>query len=82
MDILTWTGIGVVAGWLAKTIIKTSNEDMLSDLSLGVLGSLIGGIILSIFGRPGITTLNIYSITVAVLGSIILIWLGRTLRRT
>lgn len=80
MDILAWVIIGTIFGLLASTIVKATNEDALTDFSLGILGALVGGIILSIFGRPGIASLSIYSIIVATLGAIILIWLGRTLK--
>ena len=41
------------------------------------LSLFVGGLVMSIFGRPGITGFDLYSFFVALLGAIVLIWLGR-----
>ena len=80
MDIITWLVLGFLAGWIASLILNTDTvQSALLDIVLGIIGALSGGLILNVFGRPGITGLTVYSIAVAALGSIVLIWLGRTL---
>lgn len=79
MDVFIWTIVGSISGFIASNFRKKEEIDRLTDLSLGVLGSLVTGILLNIFGKPGITDLNIYGIFVTILGAIILIWIGRTL---
>lgn len=80
MSIILWIVLGGLAGWIASLIIK-SNQGVLADIVLGVLGAIAGGFIMSFFGAPGVTGFNAYSIIVAVLGAVVLIWLGRLLFR-
>ena len=80
MSIILWIVLGGLAGWIASLIIK-SNQGGLADIVLGVLGAIAGGFIMSFFGAPGVTGFNVYSIIVAVLGAVVLIWLGRLLFR-
>ncbi|MBU2632658.1 GlsB/YeaQ/YmgE family stress response membrane protein [Patescibacteria group bacterium] len=83
MNILLWIILGGVAGWISSVIVKTNkNQGIFSDITLGVLGAILGGYIIGFFGQPGVTGFNIYSILVAVLGSVVLIWLGRMIFRT
>lgn len=79
MDVFMWTIVGSISGFIASNFRKKEEIDRLTDLSLGVLGSLVTGILLNIFGKPGITDLNIYGIFVTFLGAIVLIWIGRAL---
>ncbi len=80
MNLLLWIILGLLAGWLASIVTKTSRQNVLMDMILGILGALIGGFIMNILGFSGITGFNIYSIIVAIIGAVILIWLGRSLR--
>lgn len=72
--------LGLIAGWLASMIVGT-NQGALMDIVFGIVGAIIGGLIMNFFGQPGITGLNLYSIIVSVIGAIVLIWIGRLLRR-
>jgi len=51
------------------------------DVILGVLGALLGGFIMNFFGQSGVTGFNLYSLLVAVLGAIVLIYMGRLFQR-
>lgn len=83
MGILLWLLLGLVAGWLASVIMGTnSQQGMLMDIILGVVGAFAGGLLMNIFGQAGVTGFNLYSLFVATLGAIALIWLGRMLRTT
>ncbi len=78
MELLTWALLGLIAGWLASIVMRTnSRQGFLMDIILGVVGALLGGFIMNIFGEPGVSGLNIYSIIVAIVGAIVLIWIGR-----
>lgn len=76
MGILLWIIFGAIAGWLASMIMK-SEGGLLWDILLGVIGAVVGGFIMNLFGQPSVSGFNIYSMFVAVLGAIILIWVGR-----
>lgn len=80
MGILLWIILGLVAGWIASLIMKTdANQGPVLDIVLGIVGSVIGGVVMNLFGSAGVTGFNLYSLFVATLGAVILIWLGRAL---
>jgi uncharacterized membrane protein YeaQ/YmgE (transglycosylase-associated protein family) len=76
MGILAMIVLGAAAGWIASTVMK-SNNGLLMDIILGIVGAVAGGFIMSFFGQPGVTGFDIYSLIVAVVGAIVLIWIGR-----
>lgn len=78
MSILAWIIIGFLAGWIASIIMGTdSRQGLLLDIVIGILGAFVGGLIMSIFGFGGVTQLNLYSLFVAIMGSSIVIWIGK-----
>jgi uncharacterized membrane protein YeaQ/YmgE (transglycosylase-associated protein family) len=80
MNILFWVILGAIAGWIASIIMKSAHG-MLEDIILGIIGAFVGGFIMNAFGAPGVTGFNLYSLIVAVIGAIILIFLGRLIHR-
>lgn len=80
MSIFLWIVLGAVAGWIAGLIMK-SNHGMLEDILLGIIGAVVGGWIMNFFGQSGVTGFNIYSLIVAVIGAVVLIFLGRLLHK-
>ncbi len=78
MNLFLWILMGLLAGWLASVIMHTdSAQGPFMDIVLGVLGALAGGFLMSLFGATGITGFNVYSILVATLGAVLLIWIRR-----
>jgi uncharacterized membrane protein YeaQ/YmgE (transglycosylase-associated protein family) len=76
--------MGAVIGWLASMIMRTNaQQGFLLDVVVGIVGSLLGGWLLSpLFGIPSeLTTLNIQSLLVALLGAIILLAIVNLIRR-
>lgn len=80
MNILVWIVFGAIAGYVASLIMK-SGHGVLEDIILGIIGAFIGGIIMNSFGQAGVTGFNLYSFIVAIIGAIILIFLGRLIHR-
>lgn len=80
MNILLWLILGALAGWIAGMIMK-SPHGLIEDIILGIIGAFVGGLILSALGQPGVTGFNLYSIIVAAIGAIVLIFLGRLIHR-
>ncbi len=79
MGILAWIIIGLIAGWLASMVMK-SEGGAVRDIVTGIIGAFVGGFVMNFFGQSGVSGVNIYSILVAALGAIILIWIGRGLK--
>ncbi len=78
MGIILWIILGGVAGWIASIIMKTDRaQGTISDIIVGILGALIGGFIMNFFGQSGVTGFNFYSLIVAIIGAVVLIWISR-----
>jgi uncharacterized membrane protein YeaQ/YmgE (transglycosylase-associated protein family) len=80
MGILLWIVFGAIAGWIASMIVK-SNQGLLLDIIVGIVGALIGGWIMSMLGYGGVSGFNVYSLLVAILGSVVLLAIVKMLRR-
>lgn len=81
MGILLWIVLGAISGWIASMIMK-SNQGLVGDILLGIIGAVIGGFVMNLFGQSGVTGLNVYSAVVSILGAVIVIWLGRMIFHT
>lgn len=51
------------------------------DIVLGIIGAIVGGWLFNRFGASGVTGVNLYSLLVAVIGSVILLLLYHAIRR-
>lgn len=71
---------GLVIGALAR-LIKPGRQNLglLATLGLGLVGSLVGGIIAQFFGTGGIFELNILGFVLAVVAAVLLIGAAETL---
>jgi len=81
MSILAWIILGLLAGFIGSKIVNKTGEGFLLDIGLGIVGAVIGGWLFQTFGQAGITGLNIYSLFVAVIGSVVFLVLYHALRR-
>ncbi len=75
MSVIGWIILGLIAGFIGSKIVNKSGQGFFLDIALGIVGAIIGGVIFTFFGASGITGLNIYSLIVAVIGSIVVLWL-------
>jgi uncharacterized membrane protein YeaQ/YmgE (transglycosylase-associated protein family) len=80
MGIILWIVFGAIAGWIAS-VITGSREGLLLDIIVGIVGAVIGGWVMSLFGNTGVTGFNLYSFIVAIIGSVILLAIVKAVRR-
>lgn len=82
MNILAWIILGGLAGWLGSLIMGTDeSQGIVMNIVVGVIGAFIGVFIFNLFGAGGITEFNIYSLLVALVGSVVLLWGYRLIAR-
>jgi len=67
--------VGIIAGWLAGTIMKGGGFGLIGDLVVGVLGAFIGGFLFSILHLNTYGTIG--EIIMATIGAIVLLWIVR-----
>jgi uncharacterized membrane protein YeaQ/YmgE (transglycosylase-associated protein family) len=81
MSILAWIVLGLIAGFIGSKVVNKSGEGVLLDIILGIVGAVIGGWVFNFFGAAGVTGLNLYSLLVAVIGSVLFLVVYHALRR-
>jgi uncharacterized membrane protein YeaQ/YmgE (transglycosylase-associated protein family) len=69
MGILSWIMLGLIAGFIGGKIVNRQGHGFWVDILLGVIGAFVGGYLFSLFGKEGVTGLNLYSMLVAVAGA-------------
>ena len=81
MGILSWIIVGGIAGWLAGLIMKGSGSGIVMNIVIGIVGAFIGGFIMNLIGNVGMTGFNLWSLLVAIIGSVVLLFIVGLVRR-
>ena len=80
MEFAWFIVIGLVAGWLAGQFVKGGGFGIIGDIVVGVLGALLGGFLFRALGVSlGGGLLG--ALIVATIGAVVLIFLGRLVKR-
>ncbi len=79
MGIILWLVFGAIVGWIASAI-TGSREGLFMDIVVGIVGSVLGGWIMSLFGNTGVTGFDLYSFIVAILGAVVLLAIVKAIR--
>lgn len=78
MSIILWIVFGALVGWIASMIAGTNEEQgAFANILVGIVGAFVGGFIVSLFGASEVNGFNLYSFLVAILGSVILLYIYR-----
>ena len=75
MSILAWIVLGLIAGFIASKIYVGSGQGILMDIVLGIVGAVVGGYLFDMLGAGGITGFNIWSMLVAIIGAVLVLWI-------
>ena len=73
MGIVSWIVLGLIAGFIGSKIVDSQGQGFWLNIALGIVGALVGGFLFDLFGASGVTGLNIYSMIVAIVGSIVVL---------
>lgn len=79
MSFIGWLVLGLIAGFIGSKIFVGSGQGLIVDIILGVVGAFVGGFLFSLIGAGPVTGFNLYSMFVAVIGSIVVLWLYHTI---
>ena len=81
MGIISWIVFGALAGWLANTLSGTKKGNgCFFNIIIGIIGAFIGGAIFEYFGEQGVTGFNFWSLLVATIGAMLLIWVVKSIK--
>ena len=75
MSILAWIVLGLISGFIASKIVNKTGEGIVLDIVLGIVGAVVGGWLFSTFGMARVSGVNLYSMFVAVIGAIVVLFL-------
>jgi uncharacterized membrane protein YeaQ/YmgE (transglycosylase-associated protein family) len=79
MGIISWIILGLIGGFIGSKIVESEGQDLWLNIALGIVGALVGGFLFDLFGASGVTGLNIYSMIVAIVGSIVVLLIYNSL---
>ena len=82
MGILAWLVLGLIAGAIAKAIMPGPDPGgIIVTIIIGIVGAFIGGFIGNMVTHTDVNGFNLPSIILAVIGSLILLWIYRMATR-
>ena len=81
MSIIGWIILGLIAGFIAGKIVNKQGEGFFLDIVLGVVGAIVGGWLFGLIGHAGVTGFNLYSMFVAIIGSVVVLVVYHAIRR-
>ena len=73
MGIISWIILGLIAGFIGSKIVDREGQGFWLNIALGIVGALVGGFLFDLFGATGVTGLNIWSMIVAIAGSVVVL---------
>jgi len=73
MGIISWIILGLIAGFIGSKIVDREGQGFWLNIALGIVGAVVGGFLFDLFGATGVTGLNIWSMIVAIVGSVVVL---------
>ena len=73
MSIISWIILGLIAGFIGGKIVNAEGQGFWLNIALGIIGAIVGGFLFDLFGATGVTGLNVYSLIVAIVGSVVVL---------
>ena len=80
ISLIEWLILGLVAGFIGSKIVNKTGEGIIIDTLIGVVGAVVGGWLVGFLHWGPATGLNLYSLLVAVIGSIVCLLIYRAIR--
>ncbi len=82
MNILSWIFFGLIVGVIANAIDPSANKNgATGSILLGMVGALVGGFLANLVFGITVTGFNFTTFLVAIAGSLLLLFFGKSVRR-
>ena len=75
MSIISWIILGLIAWFIGAKIVNREGQGFWLNIALGIIGAIVGGFLFAFLGATGVTGLNIWSMIVAIVGSVVVLWI-------
>jgi uncharacterized membrane protein YeaQ/YmgE (transglycosylase-associated protein family) len=75
VGLISWILVGAIAGMVAKRIVPGPDPGrFIVTVLLGMAGASVGGFVVGVLGGSGTTGFNVWSVLVATLGAVLLLY--------
>ena len=82
MGIIAWAILGLIAGAIAKAIMPGKDPGgIIVTMLIGIVGAFLGGFVGNMITGNGLNGFSLWSILLAILGSLLLLWIYRATTR-
>lgn len=82
MSFIAWIVLGLIAGAIAKAVMPGNDPGgIIVTILIGIVGAFLGGFLGSMIAGTGLNGFSLWSIVLAVVGSILLLWIYRLATR-
>ena len=82
MSILAWIVLGLIAGAIAKALMPGRDPGgIIVTILIGIVGAFLGGFLGNLVAGTGLNGFSLWSILLAVVGAILLLWIYRMATR-
>jgi uncharacterized membrane protein YeaQ/YmgE (transglycosylase-associated protein family) len=76
MGLISWIGVGTIAGLLARRIVPGPDPGrLIVTIILGMAGASLGGFTMGVVGGSGTTSFDVWTLLVATLGAVMALYL-------
>lgn len=82
MGVVAWIVLGLIAGFIASSLVNKRGEGLPFDILLGIVGAVIGGWLFHAIGITGVTGFNVWSLLVAVIGAVVFLVVWHAIRHS
>jgi len=86
-QLIVWIIVGAIAGWLAGLLMRGRSLGTLTNIIVGLLGALVGGILFTLLHLTvpsflnGSLTIKVADIVIAFVGAVVVLLVVSLLRR-
>jgi uncharacterized membrane protein YeaQ/YmgE (transglycosylase-associated protein family) len=82
MGILAWIVLGLIAGAIAKAVMPGDDPGgFIVTTLIGIVGAFLGGFLGNMLTGTGLNGFSLWSILLAIVGSLLLLWIYRMTTR-
>lgn len=82
VNLILWIVLGGIAGWIASMIMhRDSQMGAVANIIVGIVGAVLGGFLFNLIGLAGDTGFNLWTLLVAIVGSVVLLFLVGIVQR-
>jgi uncharacterized membrane protein YeaQ/YmgE (transglycosylase-associated protein family) len=82
MSIVAWIVLGLIAGAIAKALMPGRDPGgIIVTILIGIVGAFLGGFLGNAIAGTGLNGFSLWSILLAVVGAVLLLWIYRVATR-